>query len=387
MNDRWNKIKNIVSGLRDLTTIGIIDVVSNGIAAIFWFYMAAVLSVEQYGQISYFIAVAGIASTVSLLGSENTLTVFTAKNVKIQSTIYLITIISGSIASIVVFFILYKLEVSLLVIGYVIFALAISEILGRKLYMTYSKYVITHKILTVGLAVGLYYLIGTPGVIAGIALSSFPYAIRLYKGFKESKVDFSLLKSRFGFMMTNYMMVLSSAFSGSFDKLIIAPLLGFAILGNYQLGLQFLSVLLILPSIVYKYILPQDASGNANTKLKKLTILSSVGLAVLGIFLSPLLIPVAFPKFTQAVGVIQIISVSIIPTSINLIYTSRFLANENNRIVLYGSIMYEVIQIVTIIILGKIFGVNGIAIALVISVSSQTIFFISANRFIKAKMK
>lgn len=383
MKNVWNKIKTLISRNKDLTVIGVVDIVSSGIGAIFWFYIALILGAEQYGQVSYFLAIAGIASTVSLLGSQNTLIVYTAKNIKIQSTIYLITTISGLVASLIVFLILQKTEVSLLVIGYVIFNLSISEIIGRKLFFTYAKYVIANKILTVGLSIGLYYLIGFQGIILGIALASFPYIIRIYQGFKYSKIDFKLLKPRFGFMMTSYLTYLSDAFSGSLDKLIIAPLLGFVLLGNYQLGLQFLNILGIIPAIVYKYTVPHDATGNPNKKLKKLTIIISAVIAAIGVIVSPILVPAIFPKYTEAIGVIQIVSLSLIPSTISLMYMSKFLGYEKNRIILIGAILYLVIQIVSIIILGKIFGINGAAAALNISIISHMIFYMVADRIIK----
>ena len=194
----------------------------------------------------------------------------------------------------------FNFGVSLYIVGYTIFGLASSEILGRKLYKDYSKYLITQKILFVGFALGFYFLMGPSGVIVGFGLSFFPYVTRIYKGFKESKLDLSSLKPRFGFMMNSYALDLSRTFSGNTDKLFVAPLLGFSLLGNYQLGIQFLSLLGMIPTIVYQYILPHDASGNPNKKLKKLTVIVSVILAVSGIFLAPKVLPLFFPKFTEA---------------------------------------------------------------------------------------
>lgn len=386
MNKSWNKIKEIILHLRGLTTIGITDVVGNAISAIFWFYMAAVLGAKNYGEISYFLAVASIASTVSLMGSANTLMVYTAKNVKLQPPVYFISIIAGSITSIVLFLIFYNLGVSVYILGAVIFGLATSEILGRKLYNAYWKYLITQRVLMSGLGIGFYYLMGSTGVILGIALAFFPYTIMVYKGFKESKIDFSLLKSRFGFMMNSYILNLSSAFSGSIDKIIIAPILGFTLLGNYQLGIQFLAVLQILPSIVYKYTLPQDAIGIPNKKLKKITIFISIGLAIIGVLLSPIVVPAIFPKFTEAIQVIQITSLSIIPVSMNAMYGSKFLGSEKSGIILTASGIYLAVQIIFIIVLGKLFGINGVATAFVLATSSETGFYLVANRFVKEKV-
>jgi O-antigen/teichoic acid export membrane protein len=181
------------------------------------------------------------------------------------------------------------------------------------------------------------------------------------------------------------MLILSSALSGSIDKLIIVPILGLGVLGNYQLGIQFLTVLQILPSIVYKYILPHDASGNPNKKLKKAMVIASIAFTIMGILLSPLVVPALFPKFTDTVQVIQIISLSLIPDSIITIYQSKYFGSERSRLVLIGSAIYVAVQIITIIILGKIFGINGVAASLVLSSLATCIFYLAINRFFETK--
>lgn len=384
MNHNWEKLRNTILKLRDVATIGATDIAASGISAIFWFYMALILGARNYGEISYFLAIAGIASTLSLLGSNNTMMVYTAKNVKIQSPVYFLVLISGSITSVVLFLIFYNLGLSMYVLGAVIFGVASSEILGLKLYKSYSTYVIGQRILMLVLGIGLYYLMGSGGVILGIGLAYFPYFIRMYKAFRESKIDFSILKPRFGFMMNSYVLNLAGGFSGSIDKLVIAPILGYILLGNYQLGIQFLAVLQILPSIIYKYILPQDAKGIPNKNLKNAMVISSIGLSLLGILLSPVVIPPIFPKYTEAIGIIQILSVSLIPYSMSVIYDSKFLGNEKIKILFCSSAVYISVQVISIIILGKLFGINGVAWAFVLSVTSQTIFFIVADKYVKS---
>ena len=379
----WKKINDFIPNARDVSTIGIVDIASNGIASIFWFYIAAVLAPEEYGQISYIIAIATIVSTVSLPGIQNALTVYGAKKVKIQSTLYLISLTLGSISSIIAFIIFSKLELSLLAIGYIVFNLVISDLLGRKLFPTYAKYIITNKILTVVLGIGLYYAIGVEGIIIGIALGAFPYFIRILKEFKVTKIDFSLVRPRLRFMMTSYATQLTGNFSGSVDKLIIAPMLGFALLGNYHLGLQFIAIFMIIPSIIYKYTLPHDASGNPNKKLKRLSLISSCGIAALGIFVTPYVVPIFFPQYSEVTEMIQILSISVIPSTINLNYVSKFLGQEKNQIILGSSLIFLPVQIVTIIILGSMFGGVGIAIAFSISVMSETLFYAIMDHRIK----
>lgn len=375
-------IKDVFTRFKDLGTVGVGNVTASAISGVFWFYFASLLGTEQYGEVSYYIAIAGIASTISFFGLGNAVIVYTAKGEKIQPPSFLIGLVASIVSLIAVFLIFSQIGVSLYVLGYVIFSLATSEILGKKQYKNYSIYLVTQKILMVIFALVFYYLIGLEGVILGIALSFFPYVTRIYKTFKNDKINFSSIRPRFGFIMNSYALDLSRTFSGYTDKLIIAPLFGFAILGNYQLGIQVLSVGSILPGIVYQYILPRDASGESNKKLKRLTIIVSVGLAIIGVILAPIVLPVLFPKFTEAVEVIQIISISLIPSTINMIYISKFLGNEISKIVLMGSGIFLGVQIISIFILGELFGVNGVAMALVLGASAESIFLVSVNRLI-----
>jgi len=184
--------------------------VSNAISGIFWLYIAKLLGTEFYGELSYYIAIASIASVISTLGATNMITTYTAKGVKIQPPLFLIVISSSVITSIIVFFIFYNVGVSLFVVTSVIFGLTTNELLGFKLFKKYSFYLISQKILVVGLGIGLYYIIGFDGIILGISLSFIPSMIRLYQVFRKSKMDFSVLKSRGGFMINSYMYDISS---------------------------------------------------------------------------------------------------------------------------------------------------------------------------------
>ena len=375
-------MKEFFKKFKDLGIVGIGNITASLISGIFWFYFASLLGAEQYGEVSYYIAIAGVASTLAFLGLGNAIIVYTAKGQKIQPPIFIVGLISSVITLFAVFLIFSKIGMSLYILGFVIFSLATAEILGKKQYKNYSGYLITQKVLMVGFALFFYYYIGLEGVILGIALSFFPYIKRIYSSLKSDKINFSLIRPRIGFIINSYALDLSRTFSGYTDKLIIAPIFGFAILGNYQLGIQVLAILTILPGIVYQYILPRDSSGDSNKKLKKLTIGISVILAGLGFILAPIILPVFFPKFIEAIEVIQIVSISIIPSTINLMYISKFLGNELTKIVLLGSGIFLFVQIISILILGELLGVNGVAMALVLGASIEAIFLVTVNKVI-----
>ena len=382
------KIKILYQNFKGLSTISTATVITSGLGALFWFYMASAMGADAYGQISYFIAIAIIGSRISLLGLGNTMMVYTAKGVKIQPPIYLIAILGSIITSLILFFVfLYDVGISLYVIGFVVFTLITSDLLGRKQYKSYAKYLISQKIILIILAVSLYHAIGLTGVILGIAISFLPYSFVIYNEFKKSKIDFSLIRSRGKFITNNYVNDLTGAFHGEVDKLIVAPMLGFALLGNYQLAIQFFMILTILPTTVFQYILPHDASGNPNLGLKKWLIIIAVVVAILGIIIFPIISTIFFPEYEESIPVIQIISFAIIPYTITIIYSSQFLGMGNSKVVLVGSLIFLGVLIPLIIILGDIFILEGVALAMVLGYTSQAIYLIFIDKILKNKTK
>jgi len=104
--------------------------------------------------------------------------------------------------------------------------------------------------------------------------------------------------------------------------------------------------------------------------------LISVALCVLAIILSPIVIPILFPEFTEAVPVIQILSITTIPFTVTIILTSKFLGMEKTKFVLIGSIILVSVQIPSIIGLAALYGINGAAIGLLLGITCQAIYLI-----------
>jgi len=372
--------KGKISRFKDLAAVGTSNSISSLISGIFWIFMASLLGTEGYGQFSYFIAIASIASVIAFLGIGNTIIIYTAKKEKFQSELYSLAIISGIVASIVVFVVFQNLGMSVFVIGTIVFSIITSETLGRKNYQKYGKIIIVQKIIQVGLALGLYYVMGIDGLILGYGISYLPFIALFYKKLNFKKINFPIIKKYFPFMMDNYGINISRRLSQSLDKLIILPFFGFMLLGNYQLSLQILVLMSIIPNSVFQYILPQDATGRKLKKLKTYTILLSIVFAIVGIFGAPIVLPILFPDFEDAIELIQIMSIAIIPLTVGLIYSSKFLGNENSKPVLYSSIIFIIIQISLIIVLGDIYGIIGIAIAAVFAYTGRSIYFIIEDK-------
>jgi|TARA_B110000467_G_C18282187_1_gene459275 O-antigen/teichoic acid export membrane protein len=365
--------------IKGLLSIGFTDIVGTAITAIFWFFLATLIEPKEFGEISYVIGIAAMAGYISLIGTQDTIVVYVAKKIKIQSTLNVLSLAVGGISLIVIVTIFDRIDVGFLLLAFVVNTLAIGDLLGRNLYKNYSKYFLIQKILTLVLGFSFYYLFGVEGIIFALALSYSVYTIRVYKGLKDSKISFAILKPRYGFIINNYTMVLANASKNQVDKIIIAPLLGFGLLGNYALSLQIVGMMLMLTTVFFKYLLPQDAVGNSNIQIKKIAVICSVGIAISGIILSPIIIPELFPKYTEAVDAIQIMSLLVIPSTISMIYTSKFLGLEKSKLVLIPKVVSLISIIICMIFLGSMFGIIGLAIAYVLSVCIEAIIFILIN--------
>jgi|TARA_B100001540_G_scaffold305820_1_gene317227 O-antigen/teichoic acid export membrane protein len=352
---------------KNITSIGVADIIGTGSTALFWFYIASLIDPEQYGEIFYILGIANIASAFALFAHENSIIVSVAKKLKIQSTLYLISLCITILASGIVMILFYKIEPGLVVIGYVINTLAIGDMIGRKHFSSYSRYVLLQKGLTVVLGISFFYAFGVDGIIFAIGIAYFGFFIKAYKGLKDSKPDFSLLKPRKEFLISNYLFGLTVILRNHLDKIIIPVILSFTVLGNFAFSLQIFAALMIFPNIIYKLIVPHDATGESTRRIKEITILISVCFAIIGIFLAPIIIPHFFPDFVDAITIIQIISIAIIPETMIIMLTSKILAVEKSKLLLIGRTIGVIARISGITLLGIYFEIYGVAIGFLLA--------------------
>ena len=371
------------SSFKDLFTLGSADVIGVVITGIFWLSIASFIEVEDYGQLHYLLGIAGIAYVVTLIGTQQTITVYSAKKTNVVSTLFFISIVVASITALIIFFIYGQLELSLLVIGYAVNDMAIGYLLGKKLFGNYSKYILTQRMLVFILGFGFYSIFGVDGILYALALSYIHFTLIIYKGLKDSKINYSSLKTRSGFIVNNYALSVVGGFRGNIDKVIIAPLFGFIVLGNLALALQFYAILMVIPQIVFKFTLSHDANGVPTTKVKLWTFLFAIIICITTIILSPLLIPLFFEKFVDVIISIQILSVSIIPATGTLFYQSKFLGQEKSKNPLIGLSIQVAITITGIITLGQMYGMIGVTISYVLASSGNLVYLTFANRLSK----
>jgi len=366
--------------LKGLTNIGTADIIGTSITAAFWFYLAILMNPDSFGELHYFISIAAIVSYFALIGSQNTITIYVAKKIPIQTTFNFISLIGGIIGFVILYLLFQRIDIGFLVFGYIIYNLVTGQLLGKQEYKNYFKYVIIQKILTLVFGLGLFIILDIQGVIYGLAISYVFFSFVIIKNFTKVKIDFKLLYPRKGFIINNYLNGLNGTVHGQADKIIIMPILGAALLGNYSLSLQIISMMMIFSAILYKYMLPQESAGYNIELIKKLLIFSSIILTIIGFFIVPIIVPTIFPKYTDAIEPIKIMSFSIIPMSISRIYTSKFLSMEKSKVIFIGSVTSTVILIPTMIAFGIWFDISGIAASFVLATVIQTSYYYLASK-------
>ena len=386
-DENWSNLKNKLFAHKGLALIGSADIIASAISAVFWLVIASLLLVEEYGEISYFIAIASI-TICCVAGSPQALMVYSTKYEKIVPTLLLLTLIFTVAASLIAFIIVQRFEIIILVFSFIVLEVSITLLVGKKLYTRYSKFLLTQKILQFVIGVGLSFSLGVNGVLIGIALANFVLIPIFYKELRRYKIDFSLLKPKKEFIINNQMIYLISVFRRDIDKIVIVPLLGFTVLGNFALTLQFFTIMMVLSSISYKYLLPKDVSGEKNAKLKKILILGSVLIALSGFFFSPYFIENFFTKFTESIIPIQIASFSVIPSTISVILFAKILALEKSRVLIIANSVQLCVILIGTIFLGVLYGIIGVTIAFVLgnTVHAITLAIINYNYVGRGKL-
>ena len=348
----------------------------------FWLLLASLQSVEEYGETSYLISMASLASSFALLGLNTAITTFIPKgHTKIHVAANQVILISSIIAGLIVAQRDWLL--GLFVVGMTFWMMSIYEFLGRKSYKKYAIANIGARGCQLLLSIIFYYLIGIPGIIIGFTISFFLFSHRYFLSIKYFTKDFSEISGQMKFALHSYSFNMSNALLMYFDKIIIPSIFGYAILGYYQLGFQFLMFLGMVPISFFQYLIPEESSGHKKTKLRIAGFGLSIGLAALLYFLSPTLINVFFPQYQNSLDAIRVISIGIIPMMIAYIINSKFLSEGNTRGVVIGAIIYQILQITLMILLGRLIEVTGIALSVVISLTGQALFLLLYQKLSK----
>jgi O-antigen/teichoic acid export membrane protein len=325
-----------------------------------------------------------LAASAALLGLNTTVTTYVAKgSTKINVQANQLILISSGIAAMIVAF--FNWILGFFVIGMAFWMMSTYELLGRKMYKQYAFVNIGARASQLFLSILLYYFIGITGIAIGFIISFLIFSQRYFISTKEFSRDFSEVKNKIKFSLNIYSFNMSNAFLLYFDKLIIAPLFGYAVLGYYQLGFQFLLFLGMIPISFYQYLIPEESSGIKKTRVRFLGLLVSIGLTAILFLSSPWILQYLFPRYMASLDAMRIMSIGIIPMMIVWTLNSKFLNTGDTKYVLFGSAIYLTLQIGLIFYLGSTMNIIGLALAVVLALIAQASFLFISDKHLQRK--
>ncbi len=373
--------------IKKFSSIATGETVSGAIGSIFWLYLASLLTVSDYGEVQFLIGIASFGVGLSLIAQTNTIIVYEIKQRGLRGILFLLSFIMAGIVSVILFLVYSRLDIVVLSFGMICAEMAIGYLMGKKLFIRYSIFLISQKVLMIGLAIGLYFLMGIEGIIYGIAISYIPVVILVLSTFKNTSYNFPLLKNNFGFIFYNYLDRLVVFSRRNLDKIIIMPMLGFEILGEFALGFQIYSIMILFASISFKLLLMKDTEGKDSKKLGLVILSISIIISVLGITIAPKIVPMVFPQFTNVIEIIPIMSLAVIPNTVIFIISSKFLGDEKSKFILIGHVMYAISYLLLIIILGSLYGIQGLAYTFLTCSTGYAIYLVITYKIQKLKQK
>lgn len=343
-------------------------VVNTVIGGIFWFYIASLVDVSEYGRVSYLIAASQIITTVGIFGLGISMTTYVAKGLyEIISQIKSLILISSVVLAILTQLLFKSLSLDLIVIGTMFFTITTSESLGLKKYKEFGLLNVAQKGIQIVISLALLKSLGIEAILISYAVSYLITSYKFFSIYKSFTLQFGLLLEKKRFILSSFGQEIIKIASLSLDKIFVGLVFGYVVLGMYTLGVQLLLVLGTIPNIMFAYLLPHDSSGFENKNIRMFGILLSVVLAVIMAIVAPLLLPLFFPTFSATPAIIQIMSFSIIPMTISSTLGSRMLGNEKGMFIIISASVLMASQFTLMFFLGNLYSNVGIAAAVLLS--------------------
>ena len=367
------------------TTLG--GMGSSIIAAFFWFILASLLTVDNYGLANYYIAIATIFAGVGTLGLNTTVITYLAKGEKkLLYEANSLTLISGIALALILS--IFNWASGLLAAAMIFFIMSTSEILGRKIYKEYAFVSIGQRVAQITLGLFLYFQIGVIGIIIGYFAGAFLFSYKYLRTIKNFSLKINNLKEKRNFTLHSYgYNLIGQTLSNYMDKVLVGALFGYFALGLYQLGFQFFMFLSLIPLSLQQYLLPEESSGNSKREIKTLGLILSVAASLAIFALCPYLITNFFPTFTEAIPLVSVMSLSVIPSTVTAILAASFLGNGKSKPVFTTGVIYLASLIICLSIMGLTIGVLGLALAVIIAQTIQATYMLTQRRLNENKKR
>lgn len=345
-------------------------IIALSLQAVFYLLFASLMEPDSYGRLNVILALAGTFATFSRFGLNHSLQIFQAKkNYELSEHISTLFVISTSIASLVLLPI--DMFAAVLCLASSFFIMNQSYLAGLRKYKKFMLNYLLKNTLNVVIPVSLFFIFEIPGIVLGVAISNL---IGSYFYFRVIKIkSISKIRSNFVTLLHNYGVDIRETLPRVVDLLLVAPLLGFFIVGIYAFNMQIFYAIAIIPGAIYNYVLSEESIG---TKIKGLEVLSIIGVTLIAflVFLfAPFLIENFFPKYSEGILALQILMSALIPFTISSILSAKLQAHESKRVG-FSAIVRIGTLLGLIVIFGQLYGLIGLSIAVIISITADTFF-------------
>ena len=357
--------------LKNFSFIAFSRLISSSLQGVFYLVIATLLDPVIYGEMSYFIALAGTFSILSRFGLPISIVVYQAKkDFQTVDQINSFAVISTTIAALIL--IPLNIFAAILCLGISFFIMNQQNLLGLKNYKKFFLIFTLRSVLVLAIPIILYFPFEIPGILIGMAIGNFVAGIGFLKFVRIKINSFKTIRRNFKVLLHNYGVELSSSLVRTVDKLVIVPFFGFLSTGIYQFNLQILFFLALLPNSLYFFLLTEQSSGRRHRKITFITIVSSVILVVLTTILAPFLIPQFFPKYSEGIFGLQILTISLLPLTLTAILNAKLQAEESTKVGIPAAIRISSL-VILIVILGSVMGLEGLFFAVLFSSILETI--------------
>jgi len=359
---------------KNFSYVAIGRVVSAALHGIFYLVFATIFNPDAYGQMSYLIALAGTFSIIFRFGLPFTVTVYQAKkNHLMTDQINFLVLFTASTSAVILLFI--NIYAALFCLGLSFFLMSQQNLLGLKEYKKQMWMSITQGSLLIVLTISLYFVLDIPGILLGMGLSTIFTSYYYFKLLKRKVLSLKNLQSNYKVLIHNFGFDVSINLPRMIDKLVIVPILGFAITGLYQFNLQILLLLEIFPLALHQFMLSEESSGTSNKNMGYLAVLGSGLLAIIVILVAPTFVDLFFPKFHEGILGLQLMVISIIPLTISAIINAKLQARESTKVG-YAAIVRIGSLLGFIVLLGEQYFLTGLSLAVLFSTSLNAIFLL-----------
>lgn len=368
--------------LTQISNFSFIDIFSGLLGTFFWFLLASFLNTEEYGEIQFYIGIITLSLGISLIANNNTVIIFESKKKEITSILFYYSLIVATFVSIILFILYSRFDLILLLFGMLCSEVFQSYLIGNKSFKKLGIFQISQKSLMIFLTILFNLWFDVNEIIWAIGISYIPFIIFSCVLLRTTK-EFSNFHENLGYIFNNFFIRLISIFRKNFDKILIVPILGYSVMGEFGLGLQIYLGLNIFSNIIFKFLLVNESTNTITKNNQIIILLISIIISSLGIIFGPIVVPTLFPEFINTAEIIPILSIAVIPNVLIIIFSAKLLANIQNKILLIGTIVQTITYLVSILVLGSLYGLYGIAMGFLISFVVNAIFIFFANKFIK----